>query len=128
MNIWRLNSPLLKFKTMTDSQYQLKKLEAKRLGINEDDVEASNDIFQLLNWQIEITKDIANINGQLEKYRLACNEQCGEIDGDWHRKAKSSKELLQIFVQKINVRVQEIKASKNVLDQDIFSRIMEAAL
>lgn len=87
-------------------------LEAKRIGINESHVDECTDIYKLLNWQIEISKDVANITAQLQKNKLMSAEAGYEVDPEWIQRANASKDLLSIFIQKINVRVSEVKTKR----------------
>lgn len=98
-------------------------LVAKRIGITEIDVQDCNSIIQLLNWQIEVSKDIENISAQLRRQEIA-TQQTGQYgDPVWIQKAQSSMELLKLFREKINVRVMELKLNKD----DTANKFLEAA-
>lgn len=94
-------------------------LEARRIGINEDDVDNSTDIFQLLRWQIEVSKDVANISSQLEKSKLP---DC-EVNQAWVQRAVASRDLLNIFIEKINIRVQELRFARTVSLAESFMQV-----
>lgn len=98
-------------------------LVAKRIGITEIDVQDCNSIIQLLNWQIEVSKDIENISAQLRRQEIA-TQQTGQYgDPVWIQKAQSSMELLKLFREKINVRVMELKLNKD----DTANKFLEVA-
>lgn len=117
-------------------EYQPQIIEAKRIGINENDVMSCENITQLLYWQIEVSKDISNISAQLVRNDYNAKKEGGEVDPLWKIKAQTSMELLKIFVQKINIRVMELKNKKTKvaeafvetarkqLDADVFQDIL----
>jgi hypothetical protein len=98
-------------------------LVAKRIGITEIDVQASTSIIQLLNWQIEVSKDVENISAQLRRQEITTQQTGDYGDPVWMQKAHSSMELLKLFREKINVRVMELKENKN----ETAHKFMEAA-
>jgi hypothetical protein len=104
-------------------EYNPQTLVAKRIGISEIDVQASTSIIQLLNWQIEVSKDVENISAQLRRQEILTQKTGEEGDPTWIQKAHSSMELLKLFREKINVRVMELKETKN----ETASKFMEVA-
>ena len=102
-------------------------LEARRLGIDENDVMASNSITQLLNWQIEISKDICNITGQIDMSAAYYHAEGRESDPVKYVKQKQAKRLLELLVQRINVRVQELKYTSLVKKNEFAETFMNTA-
>lgn len=111
-------------KEMTDSTFIL---EARRIGITETDVMASKNIIQLLNWQIEVSKDIAAITGQIEKQAALFHSEGNQGNPVHYANQKQAKRLLELLVQRINVRVQELKHDSIVQKNQFAERFMEAA-
>jgi hypothetical protein len=87
-------------------------LIAKRIGISETDVENCRNITQLRNWKIEIGKDMSNISSQLHKHRITADLNSTHLDPYWEQKAITSRDLLALLVEKIVVRIEELKMEK----------------
>ena len=98
-------------------------LTAKRIGVTEDDVANCTKIYTLLNWKIELAKDIENISMQLSKRRVDAEKNSDTIDESWKLKAQSSINLLRILGNKMDIRVAELRETKN----DFAERFMESA-
>ena len=98
------------------------------MGITEKDVAASTSIFQLLNWQIEVSKDIANISGQMEMASAEYHLSGESTEPKKYARQKHAKRLLELFCQRINVRVQELKFEPTLKRRQFAETFVEVAL
>lgn len=82
----------------------------KRINISETEVNASKNVIELLKWQMEASKDIANIQGQIDMCAAKYHTSGEQSDHIQYAKRNQAKRLLELFVKKINIRIQEVKA------------------
>lgn len=100
-------------------------LQCKRIGISETDVEKCEDVIQLRIWRVEVQKDIASIESQQQR----------RVDAEWLKRSESAKVLLQLLIEKIDIKITAQKtkyaelqafktAAKKILNENLYHRIL----